>query len=162
MAPANRTRFQLEGAGQLDRALSQLPKSLSRGVLRRSLTKAAEPVRDAAQQNVPVRTGELRDSLAVATRLTPSQRRLQTRAGGVVVYVGASWPQGAHAHLVEFGTAHSAAQPFLRPAWDQHGAKVLPAFGEEVWQQLDRTAKRLAMQAEKGRLSRTSQRALRK
>jgi hypothetical protein len=75
------------------------------------LALAMELVGDAAleivQQDVPVDTGELRDSLYVE-RIGPGRR------------IGAS---ADHAMPVEFGTSDMAAQPFLRPALSKLGIR---------------------------------------
>ena len=153
-------KMELTGADALQKALGELPKSLSKGVLRRALTKGAEPVLQAARENVPVDQGDLRDSLAIATRLSKGQRQDSPRSKGAEIFIGPSWPKGAHGHLVEFGTSNTPAQPFLRTAWDSRGEQVLPKFGEEVWVELEKTARRLAKQAERGKLSAAARRHL--
>jgi HK97 gp10 family phage protein len=71
-------------------------------VLRATLMPVAQDMQSAARERVPVRTGELRDSLGVE----PIKSR-----PGLVVRAGAR-----HAHLIEFGTKHHGARPFMRSA----------------------------------------------
>jgi HK97 gp10 family phage protein len=66
----------------------------------RIVKETAETVRDDAKQRAPVRTGQLRDSIAV-----------EGEGDAARVTVGA--PHGVY---VEYGTSRSPAQPFLWPA----------------------------------------------
>lgn len=80
------------------------------------LQRALEPVGAVllaeAQKRVPVKTGGLYRSLTVVpdTRTGP---RGGVSAGLTLGHVG---PEVRLSHLIEFGTRHSAAQPYLRPA----------------------------------------------
>lgn len=148
------------GGKELERALAQLPKATAKSVLRRALRKAAKPTVAAAESMVPVGpTGNLKASISINTRLKVSQRG-GSRSGGVEIFIGASSPPDYHAHLVEFGTVHMAAQPFMRPAWDSTQQEVLASISAEVWASLAKSARTLARKAERGTLSRTAQRAL--
>lgn len=142
---------ELIGARELEAALEQLPKATAKAVLRRALLKAGEPTEKLARDYAPVRSGRLRRSLDVKTTLKKSQQG--EKYGAVQAYIGASWPTGAHAHLVEFGTAHSAPNPFMRPAWDATRHEVLETIKGELWDSILRASKRLALKAEKGTLS---------
>ena len=65
-----------------------------------------------AQENAPVRTGELRDSGHID--------------GDAVVF------SAGHARFVEFGTSRMAARPFLRRAIDENQNEILQAMADEV------------------------------
>jgi len=69
---------------------------------------------------VPVRTGELRDSGHIEAE---DAGNVQSRA---VVF------DAPHAVFVEFGTVKMAAQPFLRPALDEHEVFAGPVVQEAV------------------------------
>lgn len=60
------------GGRELDAALKDLGKAAARGVMTRTLVKAAEPVAVAARGHADpnVRTGELKDAIAVGTKIT--------------------------------------------------------------------------------------------
>lgn len=49
-----------------------------------------------------------------------------------------------YSHLIEFGTAHSAAQPFLRPAMESSRNEVVSAMLNSYRKHLDKIAKRVA------------------
>lgn len=83
-----------------------------------------------------------------------------TASDEVALYVGTTWPTGAHGHLQEFGTAHHAAQPFMRPAWDRNRMNVLATISDDAWSELAKAARRLARRAERGTLGRAARRHL--
>jgi len=141
-----RQAFRVDGLRELDAALQQLSSRMSKTVVERTLIKAAEPVERTAKALAPVLTGSLRDSLSVGRKLSNRQRRRSRRESEVEVFVGAN--ALPHAHLQEFGTINHAAQPFMRPAWDQHKGEVLDSIaqllGEEIKLTVDRIEKRAA------------------
>jgi len=151
---------QLLGAFELEAAFNKLPKSLAKSTLRAALKKAAKPVLADAKADVHKASGNLRDSLAIGTQLMKSQTGFQRRVGFPQVFIGARWPQGAHAHLEEFGTVRTPSHPFMRPAWDRNKDEVRDSLGAEIWRQLARAAKRLAKRAAKGTLSKTAREAV--
>ena len=148
-------KFELRGVKELNNALKQLPKSVGKSVLRSALTKAAEPVRAEAQRLAPVDSRLLVESIVVKSTLKKSQRRGSPKVGAVQMFIG---PTAPHGFLVEFGTNHSAPQPFLRPAWESRKEQVTETLEREIWAALSRAAKRLAKQAATGKLSRASRR----
>ncbi len=149
-------KFELRGVKELDHALAQLPKAVGRSVLRQALTRAAAPVVAEAEQNAPVgATGTLQASITAKTTLTRSQKAQRVKAGAVEVFVGSVDPKS---HLLEFGTSKMTAQPFLRPAWDANKHLVARILAREIWAALARSARRLAKQAETGKLSKASRR----
>lgn len=105
---ATKTRMSLEGADELEAALRELPFRVAKGVLRRSLAKAAVPMVEAGQRLAP--KPFLKARMAQSDRLGKNQRRVvgpQKRAKfgtyTVTTYVG----QRPHqlAHLFEFGSS---------------------------------------------------------
>ena len=177
--------FEVFGFKELDDALQELQDiGTQKRVLISAMKKALEPVAELARQNVPVDSGDLRETIIVSTKITKRQARFARANKGVPrVYVGTNYPS---AHLVEFGTGPRTtgfvkkkvlasggniygtvavvgampAQPFLRPAFEQKRTFVLAKFGEEMGKTLERTARRLKKQSDKGKLSKSGQRAL--
>lgn len=131
----------LSGDKELKRKLQRISDAAERKVGRQALVQAARPIIQAAKANISMKgasrkrrrefraagkpgsvTGNLRKSIGY---------RLKTykRTGVMVLVLGPRWPQGAHGHLLEYGTAQrqtseglnrgiGPALPFLRPAWD--------------------------------------------
>lgn len=149
------TRVKVEGLKELEAALEELgSKAVARGVLRRVLTRRGQPLADTMRALAPddPDTGgnDLRSSIAVSTKLSPRQRRLHRKEtkddrAFAEVFVGAGpLPQ---AHLQEFGTSHHGPQPFARPAWDEHKGRILDGLKDDLWKEVEKTAKRRAARA---------------
>lgn len=139
--------YRIDGLKELDEALRELPKATGKNVLKRALTTAAAPVEAEAKRLVPVKSGKLRDSISIGPRLSKRQRGLNTPGSPVEIFVGAS--ALPHAHLQEFGTVKMRPRPFLRPAWDANKMKVLESIKGDLWQEIEKAAKRLAKKAAK-------------
>jgi HK97 gp10 family phage protein len=76
-----------------------------------SAEQAAEAVADRARERVPVDTGALRDAI-----------HTEQRGDDYAVIAGND--RAFYGHMVEFGTSHSAAHPFLIPALEQERALI--------------------------------------
>jgi HK97 gp10 family phage protein len=119
--------MKVQGADLIERALKTLPDKLARKVVTGALSAGARIIRDAAKSKVPVRTGALKRSIMVSTA------KKATKQNGGKVVVGFRKPTSRRAHLTEFGTEHSPAEPFMRPALDEKGdeaIKKIAAFME--------------------------------
>lgn len=151
--------FSFEGGKDLERALGELARSASKAVSRRAAKKTLKPVAEAADASPFV--------IAVTSKLSARQRskaRGDFRPSVLTMYVGPidDDGQGApHAHLVEFGTGprfHESgkyvgavmADPFMRPAWDQHSGSLMSSLGENLWAEIEKTMQRAAAKAAKG------------
>jgi HK97 gp10 family phage protein len=138
--------FKVEGLKDCEDALKELPLATSKNVLRRALRKAAEPVAKSAEGRVARRTGNLGESITVGTNLSKRQRRAakETKTG-VEVYVGAG--PLPHAHMIEFGTSRQSPEPFLRPAVDANGKRMIEIFRTDVWAEIQKAVARLERKA---------------
>ena len=139
----------IEGLAEVKTALRALPDATAKTVVRRVLRSRGEPIAARARRLVPVEEGELRDSIAVSTRLSRRQRarRRKFDPNDIEVYIGAGpLPQ---AHLQEFGTEHSLAQPFLRPAWDGGKREVLESIREDLWAEIANSVRHAARKKRK-------------
>lgn len=161
---------QVSGLKDLDRALGELPKSVAKATLVRTLKKAGEPIAQAARAAAPVDDGTLRDSIAVSARLKnkvgmaefgaamraglgvgaarQALRDARRAAGGgsfAEMYVGPSLGKGVlrYAHLQEFGTSNHAAHPFMRPAWDSEKDNALQIIRRELGNEIIAAARRI-------------------
>jgi HK97 gp10 family phage protein len=131
-------------------ALEELPKATGKNVMRRILKRRAQPIADDAEALAPVRTGQLKRSIIVGTRLSRRQRRAAKETKSYVeIYVGPGpLPQ---AHMDEFGTSQQKPQPFLRPAWDAHKGSLLNNLRDDLWAEIEKAAERLARKAAKAK-----------
>lgn len=147
-----KTKFTLEGLSDLKRALDELPKATAKNILLRNLKKVAQPIADTESAMAPIGpTGGLAQSPIVSTKLTKRQRKLNPKQSAVEVYVGPT----AHPKSIqtEFGNSHQAAEPHLRPAWDQNvgsdGGQVLANFTKLTAEDIERARARFARKAER-------------
>ncbi|WOF43772.1 HK97 gp10 family phage protein [Sphingopyxis indica] len=141
---ANRVR--VDGLRELERALSQLPKTTGKNVLKRTLIKAAEPVEQAAEEKAPEFSGALKRDVKTGTRLTRRQAATARRQGKFTaeVHVGVADPAGIQ---TEFGNARQAAKPWFRPAWDSTQDQALDIIKNELGGEIEKAATRLARKA---------------
>ena len=125
--------FKITGAAEAERALRALPGQMGVRVQKTALRAGARAIQKFAKRRVRVKTGELKKSIRVGTK----------RGREAVVTVGPKWPQGAHGHLVEFGTVHSAPHPFLRPAFEEGKEPAVAAYAKELGRASDRAVNKL-------------------
>lgn len=96
--------------------------------------------------------GDLVESIDVSTKLSPRQARMHKRMfrnekASAEVFVGAGpLPQ---APLQEFGTVHSAPQPFMRPAWMTHKESVIRELRVSLADEINKAVKRAERKAQK-------------
>lgn len=127
----------VEGLQAILKQLDGLKKSAAKKVTRAIVTAGGRAVVRAAKKLAPKRTGLLRRSLFSRVAVHPGSGVAVATIGpreGFRVQVGvvtrgalAGKPKYAdpvkYAHLVELGTAHSAAKPFLVPALQSPGVR---------------------------------------
>lgn len=131
MARGAFVRVKVLGLKQLRKELLEVPEKLRRKALRSAQTRASRIIITEARSRVPVRFGLLKKSLG---RKSKTYRKSGTvvsvigpRKGFKTQRVGGSKYDDPvrYAHLVEYGTRHSAAKPFLRPAWDHNRDRIM-------------------------------------
>ena len=152
-----KTTVHVEGLREFEHALSELPKSTGKAVLRRTLKKAGQPIADNARALAPddPSTGgnDLESSIGVSTKLSNRQRSAHKKMfkddkASVEMFVGAGpLPQ---AHNQEFGNVNHGPQSFMRPAWDTNKNRALDIIKSELWGEIEKAAKRLAKKAARG------------
>lgn len=142
--------FTLVGARETMEALrTMLPDRTAKNIMKRVLKKHAEPFAAKMAAMAPVRTGQLKAGVGVGTTLSKHQKSQfrKEHEDDVVVFAGVGpLPQ---AHLVEYGTSHSAPRPFARPAWDAEKMNMLKGLLEDMRQEIDKAAARAARKAAK-------------
>ncbi|MFQ6777574.1 HK97-gp10 family putative phage morphogenesis protein [Cereibacter sphaeroides] len=147
------------GLRELEAQLAKLSKATGKAALRRALKTAAQPLADLAQSKAPVGdTRTLAPSITVGTRLSERQAKRHRRMfrddrASVEMFVGAGPLPSAHNQ--EFGNIHMAAQPFLRPAWDQDREALLERLRADLWQQVSKAIVRAEKRAARAAAKRT-------
>lgn len=139
------------GDKQTEKLFEQLPAAFQKRVLNVAARAGASVIRKAAranlQSNGSIRTGLLYRSIAL---------RVKKYASGVIwAGVGADSAVSGrtsdgknivpanYIHLVEFGTAHTKAAPFLRPAVDSNKPAIQAAVLKGAEKGLAREIKKL-------------------
>ena len=126
--------FGLVGAAELQRTLRDLAKIASPDVLRDAAAEGAKVIKDEAQRIVPVDTGALRESIDV--------QPLEQSNGAILIGIGSDMP---YARRIEYGfvgtdslgrTYHQSAQPYMRPALDEHGGEAVAEITKALQERL--------------------------
>lgn len=143
----------VEGFAALEKELDRLSKAAGKGVLRRSLKRAAQPMADLMQGLAPrgnTASDQLAESVAVSTKLSKRQaaqhrKMFRDDKASVEMFVGpgpdpAAWNQ-------EFGNINHGAQPFVRPAWDRDKDAMLKRLGDDLWIELEKSIARAERKA---------------
>lgn len=139
--------FKIEGLRELDAALGEFKKATAKAIIRRTLKKAAEGMAAAAERNAPVLSGQLRESIAIGTKLTRRQARLAKKDPDkdfVTVYMG---PNNPAAVPQEFGTFDQKAQPFMRPAFAAEAENTIGRVRDIMRTEIDKTVERARKRA---------------
>ncbi len=101
-------------------------REATRNVLTPSAKVAMEPVADTARSLARVKTGRMRDSLRVDSRIPTAKDRQSAYVEPDDAVIGiVSVKQSAVSLSEEFGTADKAGHPFLRPALESMQGNVL-------------------------------------
>lgn len=147
----------VSGFKELGQALDEMKKTTAKGVMKRVLKKAAQPVADAAAAMVHVGTqskpghkaGRLRDSATVSDRLSRRQKREHKKEETTSfseMFVG--FGPLVEAVTEEFGTVRGVkAHPAMRPAWDSNKNGVLDSIKKDLADEIERTRARAAKRA---------------
>lgn len=116
-----RPSVRIEGFDRLERKLAQLARAFERRRTAEIRDDAAEVVLAEMQRLVPVRTGALKDDLAIADS-----------DDGLSVLIGPAGDTSWRAHFIEFGTVHMPAEPFIRPAFDHVEGQVTAKIARDL------------------------------
>lgn len=136
----------VKGDEHLIRALAKLRGATVRKIVRPAVRSAIVPINKAAKANAPKRVpiegyagGQLKKSIGVAVRTYRNGTvwgGIGPRRGFKIVIAGLH-PKTIdpvhYAHLVEGGTRHSAAEPFMRKAFDENKAKAQHILKQKIW-----------------------------
>lgn len=149
------TSISVEGGKELIAALDRLEKNVAKKALRKGVTKGAQALAKDAKSRAPTRTKIMKKAIGSKIKVYGSgivdavvgprrgfkkdkqtKKRVMTRfarivgkkKNGKVIYQNPT----KYTHLVEFGTKHSRAQPFLRPALEAAKATFIPTVAKEV------------------------------
>lgn len=118
-------KVQIEGLDDLKAAFAKLDKAMQGQTLKNAVRAGSLIIERGAIVKCPVLTGNLRRS--IHTEINGTNTLVQADIGTDVGY----------APHVEFGTVHMAAQPYLRPAFDESKDKAIAEIGDALKAQLE-------------------------
>lgn len=137
----------IEGFDKIRHTLAKLARLTNRDAVEDSLLQGAEVIAAEARNLVPVRSGNLRSSIAVVT----NSRNVNFSGGSLSngtyqVYIGPLQGKGQphdgfYGHMIEFGTVKMAAQPFIRPAFDAQADRAINVTIKHISDEFDRLTK---------------------
>lgn len=137
-----KTTFKVEGLAELDRQLAELSQSAGKGVLRRAGRAGLGPFDQAWRAKAPHLSGDLAKSGSVGSKLTKRVRRATERENSVEVFAGPG--ANPQAWQQEVGNHNHAAQPFVRPAWEETKGQALQIVKTVLGDEISKAAKRKA------------------
>ena len=151
--------IEIAGLKQLHKLLQDLPAKVEANVLRGGIRAGSKVLEEAVKDQVPVRYGDLRDSIKVKTT---------SRKGTVQAIISAGNKKAFYASWVEFGTAQhmikpknrkslffagiakevvdhpgSEPKPFMRPALDTTGEQAVQVMAEYIRNRLPKEFSKL-------------------
>lgn len=132
--------FKIEGGKELEAALKRLGPDLERKIAKGAVRAGANVIAKEARLLVPFDDGTLKRSIRVVTR----SRRTGDAVASVVTRAGRRWRARGmdawYAGLIEFGTKHRAATPFMRPALDSKAGEAIKAMSKYIQRRIHKLA----------------------
>jgi HK97 gp10 family phage protein len=150
-------KIKLEGINQISQRLEALPQALQKAAEKAVLRAGAVPIRKAAKVHAKSSkdSGLLGKSIGLevkkakgitVARIGP-RKGMRQKITRTDKRTGRKYEEMAdpnnYSHLVEYGTSHSAAKPFIRPAIDSSKDQVVDAMAAGLDKHLTRVAARL-------------------
>ena len=148
----------VEGLDQVLRNLRELPIKARKSAVRRATGKGAAVIRKKAKQNA-LRVDDPETGRRIADNIGQRFRSKYFRqTGDTMISVGVLTKKGRiprgnpdegkggntpHFHLVELGTEHARAQPFLRPAASSSVSEVFDAVATSLEKEIAKEVERL-------------------
>jgi HK97 gp10 family phage protein len=123
-----KTELKFTGGPELEKALKDLGGQIAGRLGTNAVRAGARVIAASAKRNAPVLTGALKKSIRVFDE--PDKPK-----GERVAYIGSRL---FYARFVEFGTSHTQANPFLRPALDESAQAALDKLAENLSQGIER------------------------
>lgn len=150
----------LEGVKDLTAALNDLGVKLAARELRGTVKDALELAEHRARARMPQGTEPHKTyrgrlvSPGFAISTLHIETRLDKRSGAAVASLGVSREAFYAVQFVELGTAHSPAQPWLRPSFVEAEDPMLRQIGKSLKDRVERTRKSAMRAQQRARFAR--------
>jgi HK97 gp10 family phage protein len=136
---------QIVGLKGVEEALSQAGPKLAKRAMRKALEAGGKVFVARAKERAPIlkkqtphrKPGDLRDAIMQDIKLSPKQEFGRARVGLKHDKEKGNQSPGVYGLFVEFGTRHMAAQPYMRPAYDEAKDTAESVFTEEIRKGVD-------------------------
>ncbi len=133
-------KVEIKGLSELEAVLRDAGPKLAKHAMRKALMAGGQVFENAAKAHAPVlkegtpqrRPGELRDSIDTVVKLSPKEESGTAHIGPKTEKGRGSQQPGVYGMFMEFGSIHGAAQPYLRPAFEEAGMQAQEAFAEQL------------------------------
>lgn len=124
--------MRIEGLDALAKALDGLPMRVQRREMRAILTEAAEPIRQQAEADAPHAPGapDIKANIGISVAQTSRYIDLKQEVAAVAIGPVEGFAYGLP---LELGTIDTAAQPFMRPAFDEAKNETLEMIADGTW-----------------------------
>lgn len=155
--PGNNITIEVKGLKEIEQALKELGPIFSAKAMAKALRMPMKKVRDRARELVHKRTGTLHDAIdltpvakataaraSMADTLSEVGIRIKKIKGRRKAGTGVGGNPRSIWHLVEFGTSHSPAYPYLRPAFDEHEKNMVDEPKQILAKEIERVRRKYA------------------
>jgi len=141
--------FNIQGAKELDNALKSLGIELETKIARSAVRAGAVVIKDRAVELAPIseeegHSGTLKRSIQVVMR----SKKVGDAVASVVTRAGKKYNTKGmnawYAGMIEFGTKHRRATPFMRPALDSQGQNAVKRMSEVIQKRIAFFARKAA------------------
>lgn len=140
----NSVSVKVDGLRELGERMKGLKEDVNNRIARAATAAGAVVIRNAAQQKVPVDTGNLKKNIIVKrlpkgeSSLT-SEHIVTVRQGKLTKKQKDKGLQDAYyGKFVEYGTAKMPARPYMRPAFDQNKENAVQAIKDRIEKRLNK------------------------
>jgi len=150
----------LEGVGELTAKLNELGVKLAARELRGTVKDALELAEHRARARIPqgsqphktYRGRLVSPGYAIST--LHIETRINKRTGAAEAMLGVGREAFYAVAFVELGTAHTPAQPWLRPSFEDAEDAMLKQISTSLFQRIEKTRKSQQRAAQRARLAR--------
>jgi HK97 gp10 family phage protein len=148
-------KVEVKGFRELEKALAEeLPKATAKNALRRAMVATMKShIEEPAKQLAPRERGTLEKGITTkSAKAKRTSRTRYARSTGLTVETGPTGrPEGGNAAWQEFGTVKMPPHPYMRPAADSGGQKVIDDIRDNLKAEIDKAKARIARKAARGK-----------
>lgn len=129
---------------ELKKLLEKLDKvepKLNNRILSGAIKAGAKTVMVDAKSYVAVDSSDLKDAIGIKKMTNKEKKKAKIDKTDTAYMVGIDYKEAGYANIVEFGTKDRAADPFMTPAYELSGRKVIEGTKQYIKKRLDKVVK---------------------